>query len=86
MEANHKFSSGYACLKVIKPALQFIKALPNHSRLRHWPEASVLERLWQVIFIYHFADLGVFDGDGEDCDDGQYLQFDQDWLTKFIDR
>ena len=69
MEANDKFSSGHACLKPVKPVLQFVQAVPNHSRLRHWPEASVLERLGQVIFIYYFADLGVFDGDGEDCND-----------------
>jgi hypothetical protein len=69
LETDHEFSGGHACLKPVKPALQFVQAFPNHSRLRHWLEASVLERLWQVIFIYYFADLAVLDGEGEDCND-----------------
>ena len=54
LQTNDKLGSGHTLLELVEGALQTFQALADDSSLRHWLEASVLERLWQVIFIYCF--------------------------------
>jgi hypothetical protein len=67
LQTDDKLSSRDTLLELVKAALQTFQALANNSRLGHGPEATVLERFWEVFSIYSFADFGVLYRKGQDC-------------------
>ena len=74
LKTDDKLTGGYTLLELVEAALQTFQPLSNNSSLGHWLKASVLERLWQVVLIHRFRDLGVPNGRGEDCDHCQPWQ------------